>query len=40
MCDDKRWKPVAYLSKLINEIEQNYEIHDKEMPAVIRYLEN
>ena len=31
---------VAYLSKLLNEMERNYEIHDKEMLAVIRGLEN
>jgi len=30
---------VAYISKLLNEIEQNYEIHDKEMLAVIHCLE-
>jgi len=30
---------VAYLSKLLNETEQNYEIHDKEMLAVIKRLE-
>jgi len=32
---------VAYLSKKSpNEIEKNYEIHDKEMLAVIKSLEN
>jgi len=30
---------VAYLLKLLNETEQNYKIHDKEMLAVIRGLE-
>jgi len=30
---------VAFISKSLNAIEQNYEIHDKEMLAVIRYLE-
>jgi len=30
----------VFLSKLLNEIERNYEIHDKEMLAVIRKLEN
>jgi len=29
---------VVYLSKLLNETEQNYEIHDKKMLAVIRGL--
>jgi len=39
-CENGRWRPVAYLSKLLNETERNYEIHDKEMLAVIRGLEN
>ena len=30
---------MAYISKLLNETEQNYEIHNKEMLAVIRCLE-
>jgi len=30
---------VAYISKSLNETERNYEIHDKEMLAVIRCLE-
>jgi len=35
-----KWRPVAYLSKSLNEIERNYEIHNKEMLVVIRKLEN
>ena len=38
-CEDGRWRLVAYLSKSLNETERNYEIHDKEMLAVIRRLE-
>jgi len=38
-CEDGKWRPVAFISKLLNAIEHNYEIHDKEMLAVIRYLE-
>jgi len=30
---------MAFISKSLNTTEQNYEIHDKEMLAVIRYLE-
>ena len=37
---DGRWRPVAFLSKYLNETERNYEIHDKEMLVVIRGLEN
>jgi len=39
-CEDGKWRPVAFLSKSLNETEKNYEIHDKEMLAVIRGLEN
>jgi len=38
-CEDKRWKPVAYISKSLNEAERNYEIHDKEMLVIIQCLE-
>jgi len=38
-CEDGLWRPVAFLSKSLNEIERNYEIHDKEMLAIIRGLE-
>jgi len=34
------WRPVAFLSKSLNETERNYEIHDKEMLAIIRGLES
>jgi len=38
-CDDNLWRPVAFISKALNEIERNYKIHDKEMLGVIRCLE-
>jgi len=38
-CEDGKWRPVAFISKLLNTTEQNYKIHNKEMLAVIRYLE-
>ena len=38
-CEDNKWRLVAYISKLLNKTKRNYEIHDKEMLAVIRYLE-
>jgi len=38
-CEDEKWRPVAYISKSLNEAERNYEIHDKEMLAIIRCLE-
>jgi len=38
-CKDRLWRPVVFLSKSLNEIERNYEIHDKKMLAIIRGLE-
>ena len=38
-CGDGLWRPVAFLSKSLNETERNYEIHDKEILAIIRELE-
>jgi len=34
-----KWRLVVFISKSLNTTEQNYEIHDKEMLAVIRCLE-
>ena len=39
-CEDGKWWLVAFLSKSLNKTERNYKIHDKEMLAVIRELEN
>jgi len=39
-CDNGLWRLVAFLSKSLNETERNYKIHDKEMLAIIRGLEN
>jgi len=38
-CSDEKWRPVAFISKSLSDIERNYEIHDKEILAVIRCLE-
>jgi len=38
--EDGKWRPVAFLSKSLNETEINYEIHNKEMLAIIRGLES
>jgi hypothetical protein len=37
--DDNVWHPIALLSKVLNPVEKNYEIHDTEMLAIIRGLE-
>jgi len=36
---DGKWHPVAFYSKSLSSVERNYEIHDKEMLAIIRALE-
>jgi len=36
---DEKWRPVAFISKSLSDTERNYEIHDKEMLAVVRCLE-
>jgi len=36
---DNKWRPVAYISNLLNKVERNYKIHNKKMLAIIRYLE-
>jgi hypothetical protein len=33
--DDNTWHPVAFLSKVLNPVERNYETHDTEMLAII-----
>jgi len=38
--EDGLWRLVAFLSKSLNKMERNYEIHDKEMLVIIRGLEN
>ena len=30
-----KWHPIAFFSKSLSPVEQNYEIHDKEMLAII-----
>ena len=39
-CGDRLWRPVAFLSKSLNKTERNYKIHNKEMLAIVRGLEN
>ena len=36
---NKLWRPVAFISKLLSDIERNYEIHNKKILAVVRCLE-
>jgi hypothetical protein len=34
-----QWPPVAFFSKTMNPVECNYQIHDKEMLAIVKSLE-
>jgi len=38
-CSDDLWRLVAFISKSLSDIEKNYEIHKKEMLAIVRCLE-
>ena len=33
-----KWKPIAFLSKMIQPVERNYEIYDKELLAIVEAL--
>ena len=37
--ENDKWHPVAFLSKSLSPVKRNYEIHDKEMLAIIWALE-
>jgi hypothetical protein len=36
---DDKWRPIAYMSKALNETQRNYEIYDKEMLAIMTALD-
>ena len=38
-CSNGLWRQVAFISKSLSDIERNYIIHNKEMLAIVRYLE-
>ena len=38
-CSDEMWRPVTFISKSLSDTERNYEIHNKEILAVVRCLE-
>ena len=37
--EDDKWHPIAFLSKSLSPVKWNYEIHDKEMLAIVQALE-
>jgi len=38
-CSDDLWRLVAFISKSLSDTERNYEIHNKEILAIVRCLE-
>ena len=36
--ENEKWRSVTYISKSLNKVKRNYEIHNKEMLAIIRCL--
>ena len=36
---DDKWRPVAFISEFLNEVERNYKIHNREILAIIQCLE-
>jgi len=36
---DGKWHPIVFYNKSLSFVERNYEIHDKEMLAIIHALE-
>ena len=38
-CSNETWRLVAFILKFLSNTKRNYEIHDKEMLAVIRCSE-
>jgi RNase H-like domain found in reverse transcriptase len=35
LCEDGKWHLYAFLSKGLNDVERNYDVHDKEMLGII-----
>jgi len=33
-----KWKPIAFLSRIMQPVERNYEIYDKELLAIVETL--
>jgi RNase H-like domain found in reverse transcriptase/Reverse transcriptase (RNA-dependent DNA polymerase) len=38
-CEDEKWRPCAYYSKSLSNVERNDDLHDKEMLSIMRALE-
>ena len=40
MGEDGKWHPVGFHSKSLNDVQRNYDIHDKELLAIMDSLSN
>ena len=38
-CENEKQKPVVFISKLLNKIERNYEIHNRVILTVVKCLD-
>jgi len=36
---EKKWKPVTFLSRTMSSVERNYKIYDKELLAIVKALD-
>lgn len=36
---DEKWRPCTFYSKMLNDVERNYDVHDREILSIIRALE-
>jgi len=35
---DGKWKPIAFLSRMMQSVERNYEIYDKKLLVIVEAL--
>jgi len=35
LCEDEKWHLCVFLSKSLNDVKRNYDMHDKEMLGII-----
>ena len=35
---DGKWRPITFLSRIMKPAEQNYEIYDKELLAIVKAI--
>ncbi len=38
--EDRQQRPIAYQSRKLSELEKRYEVHDKELLAIVKALQD